>query len=83
VSWEGGSAAAAERRHEQAYPISPEIEQQRCGSVRMEHHKEGQEPRRLLIDVPVQDGRQNNSVSETAHREKLSDTLEYRCEKRL
>jgi hypothetical protein len=45
------------RSHEQAHPLAPEIDQQRRGGAHVQHDEEGQESRRLLVDVPAKHGR--------------------------
>ncbi len=66
----------AENREQELDPVAPEIDEERRRGAEMEDDEEGQEARRLLIDLPAQEGREDDRVTEAADREKLGDALE-------
>ena len=69
------SIGQAEDADRQRPPVVPEIAEQRRGGAEMQHHQEGQERRRVLVQVPVQQRGQHDGVAEAADREQLGGAL--------
>src|SRR5262249_33285927 len=57
-------------------PVAPEELQQRERCPEMEHHHEGQELGRALVDRGAEEGRDDHGMAEAAHRAELRRTLE-------
>jgi hypothetical protein len=61
---------------QQPQPVPPVEEQQRPGRAKVQQNDESQVRGRLLVDVPVQHGGQNDRVPERADGKELGDALQ-------
>ena len=67
----------------QSQPVAPKIQEQGEGGSKVQGYKEGQEGWPALVDMPVQDGRNDDRVCQAADRKQLRDALQDRDDKRL
>jgi hypothetical protein len=71
-------AAIEHHRHAEIEPVAPEVDQKRDGGAEVHHHQERQEPVPLLIQVPVEQVRDDDGVAEAGDREQLGHALDER-----